>query len=179
MKKMIFVSMILLVSHCTKAQLVITPEGLMNANNPESSTITLRYPGVSKEKIRSSYLEYAKLYTEGKRPVSFFENENQGFMIRLSRVGRFGTTNIKTGSVSFSLLFIFDEETATIMIRDFALSRIGLHQGDAHQHIYNSKGQITRAGKILKPMVEREVNHHYNEIVSTASSILALSTQGQ
>jgi hypothetical protein len=177
MKKMIFVSLILFVAHCANAQLAITPEGLMNAQEPESSTITFEYPGVSEEKIRSTYLKYAKQYAEGRRSVSLFENDSHDFMVRFSRVGRFGTSGIKTGSASFSLLFIFEEETVTIIIRDFVLSRIGLHEGDARQYIYTSKGRISRAGKILKPMVEREVNHHYAAIVGTASSMLELSSQ--
>jgi hypothetical protein len=60
-------------------------------------------------------------------------------MLRFERVGRFGTTTVKTGSVSFSLLFVIQDESVTVMARDFRLYRIGLFKGDAKQYIYTKK----------------------------------------
>jgi hypothetical protein len=174
MKKIILFIFFLLVGHCLKAQFALTPDGLKNVNDITSNTIVIKHSGISKEKLSDGYRNYAKVYSENKRGLSFFDNESGHFMIKFDRVGRFGTTAVKTGSTSFTLLFVFKDGLTEIQVRDFKLHRIGLFKGDAKQTIFSKKGKLSREGKILKPMVEREVNSHFNEIVNTVSSLISL-----
>jgi hypothetical protein len=174
MKKIILLTMSLFVGNCISAQFSVTPDGLMNADDITADAVTIEYPGVSKEKLYGAYKDYAEEYSEKRRGLSFFDNESSGFMIKFVNVGRFGTTAIKTGSASFVLLFIFKDGAAVIQARDFKLNRISLFEGEAKQYIYTEKGKLSRDGKILKPMVEKEINTHFSDIVDTVSSLIAI-----
>jgi hypothetical protein len=174
MKKLILLALSLLAGNFANAQLALTPEGLMNAKDMSTITITIEDSGVSKEKLFEAYKNYAEEYSATKRGLTVFDNESDGFMIKFVHVGHFGTTAVKTGSASFVLLFKFEDGAAEIQVRNFKLSRIGLFKSESRQYIYSDKGKLTREGKILKPMVEREVNLHYNDIVGTVSSLIEL-----
>jgi hypothetical protein len=174
MKKIVLLLTMVLIVHNISAQFVVTPNGLMTENNETANVITIEYAGVLKEKLYKTYKEYAKTYSEKRRELSFFDNESNGFMIKFINVGRFGTTAVKTGSTSFVLLFMFKDELVEIQARDFSLRRISLFQGEAKQYVYTKKGKLSRSGKILKPMIEREVNIHFNDIVNTVSSLIAI-----
>ncbi|MDR1407855.1 MAG: hypothetical protein LBJ23_07405 [Tannerella sp.] len=174
MKKIVLISILsLLVGHCIKAQIAVTPDGLMNADDITTREVIIKYPGVQKEKLIDVYRGCVKTYSERGRNLSFFDGED-GLMIKFAGVGRFGTGAVKTGSASFTLLFMFKDESVMIQARDLKLRRIGLFKGEARQYIYTEKGKVSRQGEILKPMVEREINAHFREIVDTAGSLIAI-----
>jgi hypothetical protein len=172
--RFILLILMLLGANCVSAQFVVTPNGLRSAVDTATNAVVIRYPKVAKKDLYKTFREYAESYSEKRQGLSFFDNEQNGFMIKFVGVGRFGTGTVKTGHASFSLLFIFEDEAVTIQAQSLKLSRIALFQGGAKQYIYTKKGKLSRQGKILKPMVEREVNTHVYDIADTASTLLAI-----
>ncbi|MDR2120111.1 MAG: hypothetical protein LBP64_04460 [Tannerella sp.] len=170
----ILILSLLLAGHCVKAQFAVTPDGLMNANDLTADIVTVKYPGVPKEKLLEVYKNYARTYSAKKRGLSCFDNQSDGFMIKFTRVGRFGIHAVKAGSASYVLLFIIKDGSVEIRARDFKLHRISLFEGESRQYVYTKEGKLSSHGKILKPVIEREVNAHFNEIVDMAGSFIDL-----
>jgi hypothetical protein len=146
----------------------------MNRDDITTNAVIIKYQGTAREDLLETYRDYAETYSKKRRGLSFFDNGQDGFMIKFVNVGRFGTHMVKTGSASFVLLFSFEDETVIIRAQNLKLSRISLYQGGAKQYIYTKRGRLSRHGKFLKPMVEREVNLHFDDIVETVSSLIAI-----